>query len=144
MPKTFKQQVYQDWIDQARHTIHSAKNDQNCGDTDWACFKAQQGAEFVLKALLHGLGLPAFGHSITQLITDVHDSVPSLNFDKSCAIYLDKLYIPTRYPDAFPAGAPHTFYIADDAKKAIDCAEVILGKVRFHHPFLSDVGLPRS
>ena len=40
----------------------------NEGIYNWACFKSQQSAEAAIKGLLHGLGLDAYGHSISRLL----------------------------------------------------------------------------
>jgi HEPN domain-containing protein len=39
---------------------------------------------------------------------------------------LDKHYIPTRYPNGFPSGAPMDYYTAEDSTRAIDDAEAII------------------
>jgi HEPN domain-containing protein len=44
-----------------------------------------------------------------------------------CLLYLDKQYIPTRYPDAFAEGAPMDYYTDRDAEACIKCAEAVLG-----------------
>lgn len=43
-----------------------------------------------------------------------------------CARYLDRQYIPSRYPDAHPAGPAATDYSLKDALEAVQCAEAIL------------------
>ncbi|HIC93237.1 MAG TPA: HEPN domain-containing protein [Anaerolineae bacterium] len=62
----FDQDEFFRWMRQAEHTLTSAQRDAAEGDYSWACFKAQQAAEYAAKALLRGLGLPAFGHSILR------------------------------------------------------------------------------
>ena len=47
----------------------------------------------------------------------------------TAARFLDRLYIPTRYPDAWSEGSPH-YYTRGDAEKALACAEMILDWVR--------------
>jgi len=39
---------------------------------------------------------------------------------------LERHYIPSRYPDTYPAGAPFEYYRDKDAEEAISCAEKIL------------------
>jgi HEPN domain-containing protein len=41
----------------------------------------------------------------------------------------NRYYIPTRYPNGFPAGAPMDFYDKDTAEEAIEYAEAILAFV---------------
>lgn len=46
-------------------------------------------------------------------------------FRQDCRV-LDRLYIPTRYPDALPEGSPHEAFGAEDADDAIRRAEGIV------------------
>ena len=43
---------------------------------------------------------------------------------------LEKFYIPTRYPDAYPEGSPYEFYDAEEAEKALKCCSALLEFVR--------------
>jgi len=115
---------YLRWMDTAKRILRSAYGDLERGDYNWACFKAQQSVEIAVKALLRGIGSPAYGHSITRLLIvarsegiDVPESIIE------CAKALDKHYIPTRYPNVWPEGAPHEYYTRLDASNAIKCAE---------------------
>jgi len=87
------------WINMVKKTIDSSRGDLERGDYNWACFKAQQSAEFAVKALLHGLGLEAYGHSISSLLLKLpRELSPSIIMQE--AKTLDKYYVPTRYPNA--------------------------------------------
>ena len=44
----------------------------------------------------------------------------------SAALTLDKLYVPTRYPNAWAEGAPHEFYSREDAVEALECSRKII------------------
>ncbi len=125
----FNHQKYENWFLQATHTLKSANNDKVSQDFDWACFKAHQGTEMGLKAFLHGLGLPAFGHSVFRLGKAIKKSISSMEFEAKCLTKLDRLYISTRNPDAFPDGAPFTFFDIDDAEQAIICSQKILKRI---------------
>lgn len=59
---------YARWIRSSKGTLRSAKGDLDRGDYNWACFKAQQAAEFAVEALLHGIGFHACGHSVSRLL----------------------------------------------------------------------------
>ena len=59
---------YTRWINSSRKTLNSALGDLERDDYNWTCFKAQQAADLAIKALLHGLGLSAYGHSISRLL----------------------------------------------------------------------------
>ena len=118
---------YSRWLKSAKKTLEASYSDLERGYYNWACFKAQQAAKLAVKALLHGLGLPAYGHSISRLLTNIKSkglSVPDgiIRFAKT----LDKLYVPTRYPNAWAEGAPHEYYTREDAENAIRCTKNII------------------
>ena len=120
---------YARWIRSSKGTLRSAKGDLDRGDYNWACFKAQQAAEFAVKALLHGLGLHAYGHSVSRLLTKLpKDLVVRENLIQA-AKTLDKYYVPTRYPNAWTEGIPEEYYTREDAEKSIKYAEEIIGWV---------------
>ena len=121
---------YLRWINTAKKNIESAYKDLEHGDYNWACFKAQQAGEAAVKALLHGIGVSAYGHSISKLLHSLKEiglsvSDPLINYAK----ILDKYYIPTRYPNAWAEGSPHEYYTRDDGLKAIKSAEEIINWV---------------
>ncbi|GAB5602382.1 hypothetical protein FJNA_09070 [Thermus sp. FJN-A] len=60
--------------------------------------------------------------------------VPEL---RRCALVLDRLYIPTRYPDSWEAGAPLDYYGEEEARDALLCAGEIL---RFGQSVLAGPG----
>jgi len=64
------------------------------------------------------------GHSIMKLLSGVGTEAPQEIVD--CGRELDKVYIPSRYPDAYDAGAPMDYYQASDSEHAVGCAIRIL------------------
>lgn len=95
-------------------------------------FYSHQSAEKAAKALLFSINEAAFGHSIRQLLERYFKAV-NLEPDKDllrCARELDRHYIPSRYPNAHPAGTPHEAYDEDTSKDALIAAENIIGYVR--------------
>ena len=121
---------YLRWLNSAKKTLESAYGDLGRGDYNWACFKAQQAAELAVKALLHGVGLPAYGHSITKLITNIKSKGITVSDDIiQYAKTLDKYYVPTRYPNAWAEGMPHEYYTELDAINAVKYAENIISWV---------------
>ncbi len=114
---------FERWMSQAKKTFELIDADIQYGGYAWACFKAQQAAEFAVKALLYLLGVPAFGHEISKLLRKI-ENVPKEVM--KCAKLLDKLYIPPRYPDAFPEGAPWEFFDEEDALQAKACAKKVI------------------
>lgn len=123
----FDEEEFLRWMKQAEHTLTSAQGDAAEGDYGWACFKAQQAAEYAAKSLLRGLGLPAFGHSVLGLVGEMEKrELPITEEVRQCARTLDRHYIPPRYPNAYPAGSPFEFYDRQTAEKAIACAQEVL------------------
>lgn len=122
---------YSRWMDMALRTLNSSNGDLERGENNWACFKAQQSAEFAVKALLHGLGMPAIGHSVSKLLSEPSLKAITLpDYVMQSAKTLDKYYVPTRYPNAWVEGAPHEYYTEQDAKDAIRKAKEIVEWVR--------------
>lgn len=122
---------YSRWLGQAEHTLASARRDTEAGDYGWACFKAQQAAECAVKGLLRGFGLPAFGHSILRLLEQAEEQrLPFPSEGRGWARTLDRHYIPARYPDAYPSGAPHEFYDQSTAEEALDCSQAMVEAVQ--------------
>lgn len=120
-----KQHEWQRYQKQARHTLASAQRDYEAQDFDWACFKAHQAAELYLKGWLRSSDCFVTGHSIQRLLAQLPASVTISQKLQRCARELDKVYIPSRYPDAYTEGAPMDFYDAENAQMSLNCAETI-------------------
>lgn len=73
-----------------------------------------------MKALYQKLGVEVWGHSIARLLA----SLPEDLIDK--AKELDRHYIPTRYPNFHPEGAPMDYYSRADAERAVRYAREIV------------------
>lgn len=115
-----------DWLDQAKRDLAHARNDLGAEFYEWACFSSQQAAEKAVKAVFQRLGAEAWGHSVADLLLELkrkHD-VPEHLID--CALELDKAYIPTRYPNAHPSGAPRARYTRTEAERLISHAQKII------------------
>lgn len=112
-----------DWFRQAKRKLDSALWTIQGGFYEDACFSAQQAAELAVKALLESQGRIELGHSVVQLLQATSD-VPSEIL--AAARVLDRYYIPTRYPNGFPAGAPMDFDDQPTAEEAVKLAETIL------------------
>ncbi len=118
---------YERWIKAAKKTLESAYGDLERGDYNWACFKAQQAAEIAVKALLYGLGLSAYGHSISRLLQTIERKGVDITEDlMHSAKTLDKYYVPTKYPNVWVEGAPHEYYTRVDGLNAIQQARKII------------------
>lgn len=115
-----------DWLRQAQADLAHSRSALRDGAHEWACFAAQQAAEKAAKAAHAAVGQEAWGHVITELLDALH---PHVSVDESLldrARALDKLYIPTRYPNGLAGGAPTDFYTRAEAERAIADAESIL------------------
>lgn len=100
-----------------------------------ACFRAQQAAELALKALLRASGRPAFGRNLVALFDELSRLCPSAEGElKFCIGYLDKMYVTPRYPDALTEGAPYERYTKEEALRARECAELVVGWVKSCSP----------
>lgn len=121
----FDNDEFDRWMAQASDTLNSAHADYSNKSYNWSCFKAQQAAEFAIKALLKGLGISAYGHSIIKLLKDLETYSLDVHTLTSSARILDRHYVPARYPDAFTEGSPFEFYDEETAQEALDCAEKI-------------------
>jgi len=116
----------QDWLDEAAGDLEHAQSDSERGYYNWACFSAQQAAEKAVKAVFQKLGAEAWGHSVADLLTELSKHYPIGEELLSGALELDKVYIPARYPNAHPSGAPRRRYIKEEADRLIGHAARIV------------------
>ena len=121
----------QRWLDQAKADMRAADGSLAAGSFEWACFQSQQAGVKALKALYYSGGYDPWGHSITKLIQDLPDKTVahSLKDFVDHARHLDKLYIPTRYPNGLPDLTPFEVYTEEDARKAIDTARELIEEI---------------
>lgn len=106
-------------MDQAKGEFKAARDLFATSNYAWCCFACHQAAEKALKAILEHFGTPTAGHNLIALINEVSKftAVPS-GVETACRI-LNRYYIPTRYPDAFPSGASIHMFNRDDAEEAL-------------------------
>ena len=115
-----------DWMRQAVKDLEHAKRSAEQGDYEWACFAAQQAAEKAVKALYQKISIEAWGHSVSRLLQALPSEVRPPEELVNGAKELDRHYVPTRYPNFHPEGAPLDYYTEQDARRAIEHAERIL------------------
>jgi HEPN domain-containing protein len=116
---------------QAEADLALARHALRGGHHEWACFAAQQAAEKAAKAAHERLGSEAWGHSVTELLDALRPDAAEIGtelLDRARA--LDKLYIPTRYPNGIPSGAPADYYTRPEAERALADAEVVIALCR--------------
>lgn len=115
------------WLRQAEDDLETARALRDARKYAQACFFAQQAAK---KALWYAADLDPWGHSVTRLIDELPPELrSSLKSLRQAALALDKLYIPTRYPDALGVLTPAEAYTLAEAERAIAEAQSILAAV---------------
>ncbi len=119
-----------DWLNQAIRDLEQAEDSRRAGRHEWACFAAQQATEKAVKALHLQLGQEAWGHVVAMLLKELPEtvSVPDELIEKGRV--LDNFYIPSRYPDSHPEGAPFEHYGPLQSEEAIRYAGEIIAFVR--------------
>jgi len=117
-----------DWFAQAVRDLEHARSSQREGRHEWACFAAQQSAEKAVKALHLARGQEAWGHVVARLLVELPLEVEQDLIDKGKV--LDNFYIPTRYANGHPEGAPFEHYGKIQSQEAIIHAGEILEFVR--------------
>jgi HEPN domain-containing protein len=100
-----------DWLHQARQDLQQAQLSAAHGHHEWACFAAHQAVEKALKGLHLHNNQQVWGHGLGRLFRDLPDEVQERMEAQVPELVermriLDALYIPTRYPDSLPDGAP--------------------------------------
>jgi len=120
----------QDWFRQAERDLEQAEDSKTAGRHEWACFAAQQAAEKAVKALHLHHEQEFWGHVVARSLQELPEAVivPDDLIDK--AKVLDNFYIPARYPNSHPEGAPFEHYGPLQSDLAIDYARKILEFVR--------------
>lgn len=119
-----------DWLNQALQDIQQAEDSRRAGRHEWACFAAQQAAEKAVKALHLHAGQEAWGHVVAHLLRELPESVKVSQELVEKGQVLDNFYIPPRYPNSHPAGAPFEHYGPLQSEDAIQYASAIIEFVR--------------
>ena len=121
-----------DWLKQGTSDLEQAEDSRMAGRHEWACFAAQQAAEKAVKALHLHLGQEAWGHLVAKLLRELPSTmlVPEVLIEKGRV--LDTFYIPPRYPNSHPEGAPFEHYGPLQSEEAIRYAGEIIEFVRLH------------
>lgn len=112
-----------DWLRQAEKDLEKAKLDLEWGYYEWACFTSHQAAEKAIKAVYQHIHGDALGHGTKALLESLpyEDRMAYIEEAK----LLDKLYIPTRYPNGLPEGIPHDYFTRKEAEEAVQAASRI-------------------
>ena len=113
-----------DWLAQAERDLEQAEASQRDGRHEWACFAAHQAAEKAVKALHLSLKQEAWGHVVARLLKELPIPVSDNLVEK--AKVLDSFYLPTRYANGHPEGAPFEHYGSIQSTDGIAYAAEIL------------------
>jgi HEPN domain-containing protein len=118
------------WLTTGQDDLDTARILKKNGKYAHACFHAQQAVEKAVKGVWYFYDADPWGHSILRLIRDFKevdaDTFTILNKFAADAQKLDRLYIPTRYPNGLPDITPDMAYGEDDSQFSITAAEKIL------------------
>lgn len=117
---------YESWLRQAKRDLEYAERSLEQGYYEWACFVAQQSAEKAVKAVFLKLNAVAWGHSVSALLQQLPAPWNADPHLVDAARELDRHYIPPRYPNAHPEGAPYDYYTRQAAEQAIGYTRDIL------------------
>lgn len=119
-----------DWFNQALRDLEQAEDSAKAGRHEWACFAAQQAGEKAVKALHLNEGQEAWGHVIAKLFEELPESVHVDQALIEKGRVLDNFYIPPRYPNGHPSGAPFEHYGPLQSREAVKYANEIIEFVR--------------
>ena len=119
------------WMSEAEWDLETARLLHRHGRYNAAAFYAHQAAGKAAKALLYSANEAPWGHSVRVLL-ERYLGLKGLRGERllSLARELDRHYVPSRYPNAHPAGTPHEAYDERASAGAIRAAEEILAFAR--------------
>lgn len=121
------------WLIQAEDDLEASEALQAAQKFAQASFFAQQAGEKALKAYWIRQDLDPWGHSLGRLVKDLPPAARlGLEGLLDTALALDKLYIPTRYPDALADLTPAEAYTRAEAATAAGHARRVIEVVRSH------------
>lgn len=119
-----------DWFRQAERDLEQAADSQSAGRHEWAVFTAQQAAEKAVKALHLHCGQEVRGPVVARLLRKLPGEIPVHPEMIEKSMVLDSYYIPPRYPNGHPEGAPFEHYGTLQSTEALRYAREILDFVR--------------
>jgi HEPN domain-containing protein len=115
-----------DWYRQSLRDLEQARESMRSERHEWACFASHQSAEKGVKALHLFYNQEAWGHVVRVLLEELPSTidVPEELIEK--ARVLDSYYIPTRYANGHPEGAPFEHYGILQSREAVKYAGEII------------------
>lgn len=124
-----------DWLHQAQADLAQASLSAGAGHHEWACFASHQAVEKALKALHLQQGQQSWGHGLGRSYRELPEAVveqlaAAVTDLEDRLRVLDALYIPTRYPDSLPEGAPTDHFGRLQSSDAISHARALVEAIR--------------
>lgn len=118
------------WLEQADADVKTARDCLKDGNYYASAFFSQQAAEKALKGFLYSKGYRALvTHSVLDLLQKSGEQEKIFSGMDEYGRELDRHYIGSRYPNFYPAGAPHRYYTEEIAARCLNYAESILKEV---------------
>ena len=124
-------EVYR-WFSEAMWDLETAEILHREKRYNASAFYSHQAAEKALKALLYSVNEAPWGHSVRILLERYFKHLDK-EIGKEILVYareLDRHYIPSRYPNAYPAGTPHEAYDEETSARALKAARKIINFVK--------------
>ncbi|QVV68710.1 HEPN domain-containing protein [Synechococcus sp. LA31] len=123
-----------DWLHQARADLSQAQLSADAGHHEWACFACHQAVEKALKALHLHHGQQSWGHGLGRCLRDLPPQALAALAAQVTDLedrlrVLDALYIPTRYPDSLPEGAPTDHFGRLQSSDALSHARALVDAI---------------
>lgn len=120
------------WLEEAVWDLETAEILHREKRYNAAAFYSHQASEKASKALLYYVNEAPWGHSVRVLLQRFFNSTGLTPVEELliCARELDRHYIPSRYPNAHPAGTPHEAYDEESSRRAIECARKVVEYAR--------------
>lgn len=124
-----------DWLRQAQADLAQAQLSAGAGHHEWACFACHQAVAKALKALHLHHGQQSWGHGLGRSFRDLPPPIAQAlaaevsDLEDRLRIF-DALYIPTRYPDSLPEGAPTDHFGRLQSLDALCHARALLDAIR--------------
>jgi HEPN domain-containing protein len=115
-----------DWMQQALRDLAQAQESKKAERHEWAYFAAQQAAEKAVKALHLHAGQEAWGHVVATLLVELPRAIAAPEDLVEKGRVLDNFYIPARYPNSHPEGAPFEHYGPLQSEQAVRYAGEII------------------
>ncbi len=123
-----------DWLHQARADLAHAQLSADAGHHEWACFACHQAVEKALKALHLHHGQQSWGRGLGRSLRDLPPQAMAALAAQVSDLedrlrVLDALYIPTRYPDSLPEGAPTDHFGRLQSSDALSHARALVDAI---------------